>query len=139
MKRKRLSQSKAAKAARRYRKGSSRKSTRKRKRKHTSTTKRRRTSAKLRARLRHEHREAKFAGLSHREYKKRRASRARAAYERRSKMTPDQVVEDLVRTGQLVGVDPTWDKYHYERSRVEVARRAALGDKASQAILRRIP
>ena len=102
-------------------------------------------------RIAHEKREAKFAGLTHREYVRRRNAREKAYHKRIAGMSKDQIIRDAIVRGKLVGADSLaayagltseqvsgYEKAAMKRDADEVRRRANLGDKQSQATLRRI-
>jgi hypothetical protein len=105
-----------------------------------------------RRRLAQEKREAKYAGLTHREYVRRRAQRERAQHARRANMTNAELLRDAFASGQIYGAPDeifmaagltpaqgcAYEKAAFDREVAEVRRRAALGDKRSQAMLERL-
>jgi hypothetical protein len=101
--------------------------------------------------MRFTHRLAKQAGLSYSEYIRRRGARERATRARRKGMTDEQLLRDMIKSGQLFGAEEIYgdagmtmeegraaDKATLQRDRAATERRAAQGDKQAQAVLARI-
>ena len=113
--------------------------------------KKRRSNSAASRQMRFTHRLAKQAGLSYSEYIRRRGARERATRERRKGMTQEQLLGDMIKSGQLFGAEEVYgdagmtmeegraaDAATLQRNRAATERRAAQGDKQAQTVLARI-
>jgi hypothetical protein len=101
-----------------------------------------------RQKLAFEKREAKYAGLTHRQYIRRRAERERERRKRLDSMTGEEKLRSMIKSGQIFGADDDLlaaagltseqgrehENAVMRRNTAEVKRRADLGDKQAQAV-----